>query len=133
MALTEKDLPKIQFCKQPDNFGCRMAGEVYQQLGPFERQTHDWNNDGDVYDEKVAQFQKVSNVNMHSPSYFTLSEWVFRDLKDDGCIVFVKNQEIIISQKPSLDNKIASAEARIDSAFADKLNTVSLSNNSFGR
>lgn len=113
MALTEKDLPKIQFTKQPDNFGCRMVGEVYQQMGPFEWQTHDWNNDGDVYDEKVAKFQKISGVNSHSPNYFSLTEWEFRDLKDEGCIAYVKETDRADNVVSSLDDMLASASSRM--------------------
>lgn len=110
MALTEKDLPKIQFNKQPDNFGSRMVGEVYQQMGPFEWKTHDWNNDGDVYDEKVAKFQKLTDVNPHSPNYFSLTEWEFRDLKNSGCIAYVKEQAK--HALPLLDDILSDAEKR---------------------
>lgn len=92
MALTEKDLPKIQFIKQPDNFGCRMAGEVYQQMGPFEWHIDGSNYDDDIYEEKVAKFRKISDVNLHSPSYFALTERDFQNLKNDGCVAYVKEQ-----------------------------------------
>ena len=111
MALTENNLPKIQFNKQPENFGSRMVGEVYQQMGPFEWHTHDWNNDGDVYDEKVAKFQKVSDVNPHSPNYFTLCERDSLDLKNEGCIAYVKEQTKDTS--PPLADMIARASSRM--------------------
>lgn len=113
MDLEKNSLPKIQFIKQPDNFGSRIVGEVYQQMGPFEWHTHDWNNDGDVYDEKVAKFQKVSDVNMYSPNYFALTEWEFRDLKNHGCVVYVKEQKVLDKVVPSLDDMMSRASARM--------------------
>lgn len=113
MTLLEKDLPKIHFIKQPDNFGSRMVGEVYQQMGLFEWAERDWNNDGDVYDEKAAKFRKISDVNLHSPDYFRLSERDFRDLKNDGYIAYVKEPSVSDKVIPSLDDMMARASARV--------------------
>lgn len=85
-----KDLPKIQFIAQPENFGSRIVGEIYQQITPFQRYEHDWNNDGDAYEEKVAKFEKLTTENPHSSNVITLSEYEFRDLKDLKCIEYVK-------------------------------------------
>ena len=82
--------PKIQFVAQPDNYGSRIVGEVYQQIEPFHLEEGDWNDDGDVYGEWVAQFAKVSDVNPHSSNYLTISEWEFNDLKEDCYIIYVK-------------------------------------------
>ncbi len=109
MDLEANNLPKIQFIKQPESFGSKIVGDVYQQMTPFQWYEHDWNNDGDVYDEKVAKFQKVSDVNLHSGNYLILSEWEFRELKDEGCIAYVKEQYISGKIKRPLNKQMSDA------------------------
>lgn len=114
---SSQNLPKIKFISQPENFSSKMVGEIYQQMMPFEWHTYDQGNYGDAYEEKVAKFQKISDVNMHSPNYFTLSEWEFRELKDVGCIAYVKEQSVSHKAKPSLEDKMADATLKAGTAI----------------
>ena len=111
MTLAGNNLPKIQFIKQPDNFGCCIIGEVYQQLVPFQWYECDWNNDGDVYEEKVAKFQKISDMNLHSPNYLCLIQREFLELKNEGYIAYVKEQKKYFP--PPLTDVITRASARM--------------------
>lgn len=103
-----KDLPKIKFLTQPESFGCRIVGEVYQQVTPFEWHEHDWNCDNDVYAQKIAGFEKLTNENPHSPNYFYLSEHDFNELRHFKNIEYVKESR----SHPSLDEALANAGAR---------------------
>lgn len=96
----------FQFIKQPESFGYRVVGEVYEQTGPFEWAEHDWNNDDDVYSQKIAVFHKTTNVNKYANEKFYLSKNDFNELKREGCIEFVKPEF-------SLESRIQSAEERV--------------------
>lgn len=103
-----KDFPKIHFIAQPENFGCRITGEIYQQITPFQWYEHDWNCDGDIYKQKVAKFEKLTNVNPHSSDFITLSENDFRELKDLKCIEYVKETK----RTEPLSKRIENAKSR---------------------
>lgn len=104
------NLPKIRFIAQPENFGSRIVGEIYQQITPFEWHENDWNGDGDVYSEKVAKFEKLTNENPHSSGYLCLTDYEFRELKDLKCIEYVKEAKI----GDRLVDRIAAAEKQRD-------------------
>lgn len=100
--MDQKDLPKIKFIDQPENFSARMVGEVYQQVSPFHWAEEDWNNDGDVYEQKVAKFQRITSVNPNSNNYFCISERDFRDLMEAGNIQYVK-EHMRVCDRDQLD------------------------------
>ncbi len=93
---SEEDIPfpKIIFKNQPETFGCKIVGEIYQQTGPFQQVERDCNQDGDVYAQKIAGFQKMTDVNEHSHNYFYLSEHDFADLMLSDCIEYVTRLEL---------------------------------------
>ena len=115
---TYTELPKIRFIRQPETFGCKVVGEVYQQTCPFQLLERDWNDDGDVYSQRIAGFQKVSNVNPFASSYFYLSENDFNDLKFTKSFEFVKREQ----EHPSLDLRISEANSRSKEKEASNLN-----------
>lgn len=114
--MDQKDLPKIKFIEQPENFSARMVGEVYQQVSPFQWAEKDWNNDGDVYEQKVAGFQKITNVNPNANNYFYISERDFLDLKDANCIAYIK-EHTQICESEQLDEHSAICSVSLGDQF----------------
>ena len=46
-------------------------------------------------------------------AYFSLTEWEFRDLKNDGCIAYVKETNRADEIVPSLNDMLARASVRL--------------------
>ena len=113
----QKDLPKIKFIDQPESFGARVVGEVYQQVSPFQWLERDWNNDGDVYEQKVAGFQRLTRINPHTNNYFCISEGDFNDLKNYGCIEYVQ-EHLQIVDSVALDGQSMMYTVSLAQGFA---------------
>ena len=86
---------KIKFTARPADFYIDITGAIYEQQTPFKTAARDWNNDGDIYPEKVAPFFLIGDENTERdprtrpPSKLILTAGEFDALKRDRLIIEV--------------------------------------------